>query len=451
MTRSSTTHPRPGSSIDAASLAQLIADEALTIVFQPIVDLRTATIIGHEALTRLRGDGAFGSTADLFDAATRTGMLKVLERTTSRRTFLTVAERGARGLLFMNNSPEVVADPMFAETVLAAVQSAGTLDCAQVVLELTERTTADVEETLTERSDELRRMGFEIALDDVGAGLSGLTRILQLRPHWVKIDRQLIKNIHNNPIQQNLLRCFVHFARLSNMALVAEGIELAEELAVLVGMGVPFGQGYHLARPGAIDRQLDAEVREELLALNHRRDRQRHEEPSLVRVAGLARAVSTVQWQQRLADAASALADPSAPPFAVVLEGRRYLGVVGREDLLSHARLDPEAPLDAIAVRACPVVGPTTTLAEALEMLASHPADPGDCPLVVEAAGRIEGVIVLRDLLSATAQARRRTPAHVAALTGLPGRAQADQWIDGRIRARDPVNLGLVDLRNFDA
>jgi GGDEF domain-containing protein len=136
----------------------------------------------------------------------------------------------------------------------------------------------------------------------------------------------------------------------------------------------------------------------------------------------------------------------------VVLDRCRYLGWLGRESLLVQRRqhVDRE-PVGALDVEPSPVVGHDFTLSEAMEIVAGRPEAHQTLPVLVQREGVIVGLITLGDLLMTAAEAHRRAPSHVAPLTGLPSRVQADRWIASRIKAGDSCDIAYIDLRDFDA
>jgi EAL domain-containing protein (putative c-di-GMP-specific phosphodiesterase class I) len=92
--------------------------------------------------------------------------------------------------------------------------------------------------------------GFRLAVDDVGSGYSGLKSIAELRPDFIKIDMALIRDIHLHPIKQDLTATIARFSTSSGTTLIAEGVEVVEELRCLQRIGVRYAQGYLFARPG---------------------------------------------------------------------------------------------------------------------------------------------------------------------------------------------------------
>jgi len=118
------------------------------------------------------------------------------------------------------------------------------------VLEVTERSAIDDVKDIQVRVGALRRLGFRIAIDDLGAGYAGLSSFAALEPEIVKLDMSLIRNVHRSEIRQRLVGSMASVCREMNMRVVAEGVELREEYAIVLEAGCDLLQGYLFARPG---------------------------------------------------------------------------------------------------------------------------------------------------------------------------------------------------------
>jgi len=118
-----------------------------------------------------------------------------------------------------------------------------------LVLEITERTAIEDFEAFGRELDRLRRIGFLVAIDDVGTGYSSLQTISEVPADFLKIDISLIKNIHQSLIKQDLVHSLLQVASRTRTRVIAEGIETAEEHQALRACGVRYGQGFYFARP----------------------------------------------------------------------------------------------------------------------------------------------------------------------------------------------------------
>jgi EAL domain-containing protein (putative c-di-GMP-specific phosphodiesterase class I) len=119
----------------------------------------------------------------------------------------------------------------------------------RVVLEITEKAAIRNYDLFAEALTELTRLGFSIAVDDVGAGYSGLEKIAHLKPRYLKFDIELIRNIDSSYIRREMTRALKSFADRIGSTIIAEGIERSGELKTLLELGIQYGQGYLLGRP----------------------------------------------------------------------------------------------------------------------------------------------------------------------------------------------------------
>ncbi|MGE7994335.1 phosphodiesterase [Pseudomonas sp. NPDC089554] len=232
-----------------SALGAILAQRSVHSLFQPIVCLTERRILGYEALSRGPSNSPLHSPLNLFAIARHAGRLGELEalcRETACRRF---SELGLEGKLFLNVSPESLLEPHYPSgRTLKMLEQVG-LSPSRVVIELTEQTPTDDFQLLSTALHHYRDMGFSIALDDLGAGYSSLRLWSELRPDYVKIDRHFIDGIHQDPLKREFVGSILQIARASRAQVIAEGIELGEELSVLSEMGVHLLQGYLLGRP----------------------------------------------------------------------------------------------------------------------------------------------------------------------------------------------------------
>jgi GAF domain-containing protein len=106
-------------------------------------------------------------------------------------------------------------------------------------------------DALTERLAPLRARGARIAVDDAGAGYTGLQHVMRIQPDIIKLDRSLVANVDSDPAKAALIDSFVRFAARTGAVVCAEGVETPEELRVLADLDVTYGQGFGIARPAA--------------------------------------------------------------------------------------------------------------------------------------------------------------------------------------------------------
>ncbi|MFJ4443821.1 EAL domain-containing protein [Pseudomonas sp. NPDC089422] len=245
-----------------SALSAILAQRSIHSLFQPIVCLSERRVFGHEALSRGPSNSPLHSPLNLFAIARQAGHLTELEAACRESACRRFSEQGLDGKLFLNISPESLLEPHYPSgRTLKLLEHVG-LAPSRVVIELTEQTPTDDFQLLSNALHHYRDMGFSIALDDLGAGYSSLRLWSELRPEYVKIDRHFIDGIHLDPLKREFVGSILQIARASKAQVIAEGIELPEELAVLTEMGVDLVQGYLLGRPQELgvreSRQLPA-------------------------------------------------------------------------------------------------------------------------------------------------------------------------------------------------
>jgi EAL domain-containing protein (putative c-di-GMP-specific phosphodiesterase class I) len=216
----------------------------LSIVYQPIVCWSKRTTFGFEALVRST-EPALPHPSALFDAAERLERTSDLGRSIRRRIPGPVASAPPEAHLFVNLHPkDLVDDDLFSP------QSPLAMHASRVVLEITERASLHGVGDLHARIAQLRKMGFRIAIDDIGAGYAGLTSFAMLEPEVVKVDMALVRDIHRSPMKKKLVHSMASLCRDLSIQLIAEGVETVEERDTLVDLGCDLFQGYLFAKPG---------------------------------------------------------------------------------------------------------------------------------------------------------------------------------------------------------
>ena len=232
-----------------SALSSILTQSGLHSLFQPIISLSERRILGYEALTRGPSNSPLHSPIALFAVARQAGRLNELEIACRQSACRRFNEQQLPGKLFLNVSPESLLEAAHQPgRTLQLLQDFG-IPPSQVVIELTEQTPIDDFQLLQTALHHYRAMGFSIALDDLGAGYSSLRLWSELRPDYVKIDRHFIDGIHQDALKREFVGSILQIAKASRAQVIAEGIELPEELAVLTEMGVDLVQGYLLGRP----------------------------------------------------------------------------------------------------------------------------------------------------------------------------------------------------------
>jgi EAL domain-containing protein (putative c-di-GMP-specific phosphodiesterase class I)/ActR/RegA family two-component response regulator len=225
-----------------ATLASAL--DSLWVAFQPIVHARGQRILGYEALLRSK-EAALPDPGAVLETAERLGRLHTLGRTVRDRVATTIDSAPVEPCFFVNLHPEDLLDEDLSDANSLLARHA-----TRVVLEITERAPLDRVGDLRERIARLRELGFQLAIDDFGAGYAGLSAFTNIEPEYVKIDMSLVRGIGTSAVKRRVVSRTTELAHDLGMQVVAEGIQTAEERAVVTELGCDFLQGYLFAMPG---------------------------------------------------------------------------------------------------------------------------------------------------------------------------------------------------------
>lgn len=223
-----------------AEIVSVLEDpDAISMVFQPVLDLRTGRVAAYEALARF-SRVPVRSPDRWFADAQRVGLGAALEaRALAEALAVPGRPRGTRLTLNLSLSSLGTAE----------IQAVLPERLDDFVIEVTENELAVGDPATQDAIAALRARGAALAVDDTGAGYAGLTHVMRLAPDVIKLDRALTTGIDTDPVKAALVSSFVRYAREIDATVCAEGIETAEELARLADLDVAYGQGFHIGRP----------------------------------------------------------------------------------------------------------------------------------------------------------------------------------------------------------
>lgn len=232
-------------------LLDMLSEDRLTTHFQPIVRTADPTeIYGQECLLRgIDAEDRLVTPGKIFEAARDTGMLFQTDLAARRTAIRQGVRHEVTSNLFVNFTPTSIYDPRFClRPTIEAIDEAG-LRRDRVVFEITE--TENVRDTnhLKNIVDFYRETGFRVALDDVGSGYSSLNMIHVLRPDFIKLDMQLIRDVHDDPYKATVAGKVLEMAESLGVETIVEGVEHRGELDWARDKGASYAQGHLIAKP----------------------------------------------------------------------------------------------------------------------------------------------------------------------------------------------------------
>ncbi len=228
-------------------IRRLLDDGGPAIVFQPIFLLDGLAPVGAEALSRFPSD-PYRPVETWFSDAAEVGLQIELEHRAIANALAAYAPVWSRHRvqIGINASPAAILAPGFMDLLSGSPAD-------RIVLEITEHERIDDYGPLLAALALLRDRGVRIAIDDVGAGYSSMSRVVAIRPDIIKLDREIVRGLDGDPMRQALARALVDFAARCGCKVVAEGVETPGELEILSELEVQALQGYLLGRPAGVD------------------------------------------------------------------------------------------------------------------------------------------------------------------------------------------------------
>jgi EAL domain-containing protein (putative c-di-GMP-specific phosphodiesterase class I) len=224
---------------------------SLRLVFQPIVRAADGSVFGYEALART-DEPSIPTPGALFETAERLRRVHEAGGAIRDRAAAFLARVPALTLFVNLHALELTDDSLLSPAAALSGHA------QSVVLELTERSSFEHIPNLRARVSLLRRLGFRLAVDDLGAGYAGLTSFAALNPHVVKLDMSLVRGADREPVKQRLIGSMATLCKEFGIMVVAEGIETPAERETVTALGCDLIQGFLIGRPAEAEAVLAA-------------------------------------------------------------------------------------------------------------------------------------------------------------------------------------------------
>jgi EAL domain-containing protein (putative c-di-GMP-specific phosphodiesterase class I) len=232
-------------------LQDLLVRERIVTAYQPILRMPDRSVMAHEALSRGAKGSGLETAGALFGAAEAHGYMVELDRLCRSRALLSSSRVPPTARIFVNTLPTTIRDPLFRGKPLIDFLHKANVAPNRIVIEITEKLVIENYNLFQETMAYFTDLGMNFAVDDVGAGYSGLEAIARLKPAFLKIDMALVRDVHVSLVNREMCKAIISLGHGIGAAVVAEGIQTEDEFAALLAMDVDYGQGFLLARPEA--------------------------------------------------------------------------------------------------------------------------------------------------------------------------------------------------------
>ncbi|MBD0381320.1 GGDEF domain-containing protein [Paenibacillus sedimenti] len=440
-------------SVQSDSLSQfqeIIKQQSIYSVYQPIVSLQDGSVFGYEALARGPKGSIFHSPLEMFEFAEKQGELYILEKLAREKAIQGSILEHHQQLLFINISSQVLYDPQFVPGKTLEVLHQYGLRPSNVVFEITERSSIEDFSLAKKILEHYRKQGYRIAIDDAGAGYSSLQAIAELQPDFIKIDRSLIESIHTNKVKEYIVETFVTFAQKLNISLIAEGIEHADELIKLTRLGVHYAQGYLIGRPS--ERPVQVEESHRTLIWQHRKV----EGSGMTWTIGdLATPVKVFDKKTVISEVADYLKKNQEAVGAVIVSEDSPVGLMMRDRFFQQLTgqyafsLFWNRTIDSIMDDAPLIVDEYMAVEQVSQMATSRSIQRLYDLVIITSKGKLVGSASIRAILESITNVRMESARVANPLTGLPGNLQINRELNKRILENKPFHVVYADLDYF--
>ncbi|KNZ41828.1 GGDEF domain-containing protein [Acetobacterium bakii] len=438
----------------------IIKNKQIRTVFQPIVSLRDGYVLGHEALSRITGESKIENPEMLFNLAGEYNKLWDLEllcRTTALEAAFKFMVPPYNKKLFINVNPNTMHDDAFRKGFTKDFLRQYHISPKNIIFEITEKNVISDMAGFRATVDHYKSQDYEIAIDDAGAGYSGLNLISDISPSYIKLDMNLIRGINTDNLKFALVKGMVELSKVSNIQLIAEGIETYDELDTLVNLGVQYGQGFFIQKPHSMVQEIREAVLQDLKKLNKKKNHTSQSSSSKIYIANLCaptRIISATEMTQDIYDVFKK--NPSC--FGVcVVENEMPVGIVTQEKLALKLSghfgfvLYQNKPISEVMDRNFLSVDYKTPISIVSAMAMARSYDKLYDFIIITENEKCVGAVTIKSLLEKTTEIEISAAKHLNPLSGLPGNLLIEQNLSHCVSLCPNYSVAYLDIDNFKA
>ncbi len=237
-----------------------LKNEQFFLEFQPIVSSKTKQMVGLESLIRFEDKRRLIFPSELISYAEKFNLIEEIDRYVVEKSFEAYQIFKQKGLKFsflaVNVSSSEINDDTFVE-YLATTAKYYDVDPKSIVIEFTETADPNKLENESRFIEQVRSLGFKVAIDDFGSGYSSMLRLSKNTLDRIKIDKSFVNDIMQSSSNQNLVEAMVGLARAFNLEVIVEGVETEEDYLFMKSLNIEYVQGYYFYKPHPLNEIID--------------------------------------------------------------------------------------------------------------------------------------------------------------------------------------------------
>ena len=424
-------------------------------VFQPIISLTDSTIIGYEALSRGPQDSNMQSPEVLLNMAKECDKLWELEDLFRSKALESIYNSKLNVKIFLNINPEIIDSLKFKNYFTDEYLRKYGLNCKNIIFEITERDMIKNIDSFKETIEYCKSKDYQIAIDDAGSGHSGLNRICHIKPNYIKLDMQLIRDIDKCSTKQAIVRSMHEFTKLTDCNLIAEGIETEDELKTLIDIGIQYGQGYFIQRPEESIIPIKDEVINAIKRLNIKENDQYGYNISNMYISSIAKNIDTLKPDVLVSDVDSKFKKNQDLLGICIVDDGEVKGVVTRNSF--YSKLGWQYGYSLYSSKAISNIMNTNFLCVdykmpigmVIKLAMARGKDTLYDHVTITKNSKYYGMVTIKDLIEKTIEIEVDNARHSNPLTGLPGNVIIEQNLEKCIFSKEEYCVLYFDIDNF--
>jgi len=439
------------------SFMNVLDNGQIATVFQPIVSLRDGSVYGYEALSRGPLDSEMYYPTLLFDCAEKYGKTWELELLCRKKAIETVFDLQSQFTLFLNVNPKIIHDEKFKKGFTKEYLAEYGINPENVIFEITERGVISNVSEFIDTINNYKNQNYRIAIDDAGAGYSGLNMISDIHPHFIKLDMNLVRDIDTDTTKQSLIKGFTEFASMTNTYLIAEGIETKEELLKLIEIGVHYGQGYFLQKPNPGILPIDGDVLFTISDANEKKNHLTDKLSSEIYICNISTAQRCLNQKILVSHVFGIMEKDRTISGLCVTKDDIVIGIITKGELYRKLSsqygysLYSNKSVETIMSREFLRVDYHDSIESVAKQAMSRNFDKLYDFIPVTKDGNYFGIVTVKDLLEQALQIGINTARHLNPLSGLPGNVTIERELECCISSEEDHRILYFDINNFKA
>ena len=436
-------------------LQKIITNEAITIEFQGIYDLTATTLVGFEAICHGPQDSQLYNQNDLFESASRCGVLFELDSLCKRTAIERFSQLKCNCALFLNVNPMLLANPKYPQGQLISLAKQWGVKSSQIILEISEDHNIIASPILHRSLQQYRSLGFKVALTNVGSSNNTIKYWSYLQPDIIKVDPHFIQNANQDSAKLAFLEMLMSLGKHTDTKVVPQGVDKPEHLELLQDIGLNWAQGDFLSIASS-----EPCTNFPLIAQLNQKDNNSHSTTNIISdskntVQSLVTYPSTCTKDTKTGEVYKMLVANPKLQSIPVLDNDQAVGLVSRNHLMekfsnayAHALFDNNSIYQFMDANPL-ILDAKTTLDKASLIITQTTEQQISQYFIITSDNKYLGLASSRDLLRHITENKIEYARYANPLTLLPGNVPIDKQIDTLLADNQNFQLAYIDIDNF--